>query len=65
LPNITEPTQENYTKALNDLIDAIEAMRTEFDVTTLHNCDDKGEENDNRVRLGHTNLGTFKSIENE
>lgn len=65
LPNITDPTQENYTKALNDLIDAIEAMRTEFDVTTLHNCDDKGEENDNRVRLGHTNLGTFKSIENE
>lgn len=65
IPNITNTTQVNYTKALNDLINAIEALRTEFEETTLHNCEDQGEENDNRVRLGHTNLGKFKPQEDE
>lgn len=63
IPNITNTTQDNYTKALNDLIGAIEALRTLFEEVKLHNCEDQDEANDNRMRLGHTNLGKFKPQE--
>lgn len=62
---VTPVEQDKYTTALNEFIEEIEKLRTEFEVGQLHNCEDSEEGNDNRMRLGHSNLGTFKSIDDE
>jgi hypothetical protein len=62
LPIVNETTQTTYAEALKKLIEKMENLRTDFPAATLHDCTDKDEENDTRVFLGHTALGTFTNI---
>jgi hypothetical protein len=57
--------QKAYSDSLEKLIVAMQDLRTDFPEATLHDCTDKDEENDNRVFLGNTSLGTFNSIDGE
>jgi len=60
LPNPSQQVQDNYSDALKNIITALEILRTDFPVATLHDCVDKDETNDTRVFLGSTFLGEFK-----
>lgn len=59
LPSPSTPLQKRYTESLAKLIEVMQDLRTDFPEATLHDCSDSGVENDNRVFLGHTALGTF------
>lgn len=59
LPAPKAAVQKKYTETLKKLIDSMQDLRSDFPEATLHDCTDKDEENDNRVFLGHTALGTF------
>jgi hypothetical protein len=59
LANPTAPQQQAYSDALKIMIDTLEALRTDFPIATLHDCEDRDETNDNRVFLTGTVLGTF------
>ena len=60
LPTPSLVAQASYTQALQILLTALEALRTDFPIATLHDCIDKDETNDTRVFLGNTFLGAFK-----
>jgi hypothetical protein len=62
LPTPNETIQNTYNDALKKLIETMEGLRTDFPATTLHDCTDRNEENDTRVFLGHTALGTYLNI---
>ncbi len=60
LPTPSGAAQSAYTEALKNLLAALEALRTDFPIATLHDCIDKDETNDTRLFLGNTFLGEFK-----
>lgn len=65
LPAPPAAIQKKYSDALAKLITVMEDLRTDFPEATLHDCSDRGDENDNRVFLGHTALGTFNTDPDE
>lgn len=52
------PNLVTYLQKLSDLVLVLKAQRSEYFPATLHGCEDEGEENNTRVFLDKTILGT-------
>jgi hypothetical protein len=50
----------DFIKAQNDFIQVIKSQRSDYFPATLHGCEDEGEENNTRIFLNKTILGTPK-----
>jgi hypothetical protein len=53
-------TVVDFIKAQNEFVQVVKSQRSEYFPATLHGCKDEGEENNTRVFLDKTNLGTPK-----
>ena len=58
-------TPDSYlrSEALNELIEVLSTLRSEFETGTLHDCEDGNDENP--IILDNTSLGTLNFSENE
>ncbi|MEM7105404.1 MAG: hypothetical protein AAF502_19865 [Bacteroidota bacterium] len=58
LAELDTPTDQ-FSTIQNTFINQLESLRSIFPMATLHDCEDNDQENDNRVFLGSTILGTY------